>query len=143
MFNKILVVCTGNICRSPLGEELLKRQLPGKTVYSAGVGAMVGHGAYEMTQEVAREHGIDLSAHRAQQVTQPLLAAADLILTMDQGHSDWLNRSYPQFRGKVHKWLKWQKNADVEDPYGGPRAAFVKAHADIVEGTANWLKHLK
>ena len=143
MFNRILVVCTGNICRSPLGDALLRAALPGKTVLSAGTGAMVGWGAYEDTVAVATQRGVDLSGHRAQQLTQPLLAAADLVLTMDQSHSEWINRQYPQFRGKVHKWLKWQANADVDDPYGRPRAAFEKAHDDIALGLAQWLKHLQ
>lgn len=144
MFENIIVICTGNICRSPIGEALLKQQLAGKkhSVISAGIGALRGHGADPMACELMRERGIDISSHRAQQATQPLLSAMDLILTMDQTHSDWINRSYPQFRGKVHKILKWRDNRDVEDPYRLPRSAFETACADIELGIGDWLRRL-
>lgn len=144
MFKRILVVCTGNICRSPIGEGLLKAKLDGKgiEVYSAGIGALVGHGADDKALAVMTEHGYDISAHRAQQATQPLLASSELILTMDQGHSDWLNQTYPQFRGRVHKMLRWQGNADVADPYRRPREAFDIAYAAIDSGVDDWIKKL-
>ncbi|MGH8445799.1 MAG: low molecular weight protein-tyrosine-phosphatase [Solimonas sp.] len=129
MFNRILVVCTGNICRSPIGEGLLKQRLKGRNIEiaSAGVGALVGFPADPLAIEVAADHGLDISAHRAQQATLPLLSAMDLVLTLDQGHSDWLNAKYPQLRGRVHKLMKWRENADVEDPYRQPKAAFEQA----------------
>lgn len=144
MFNQIIVVCTGNICRSPMAEALLRARL-GKRVQriaSAGTGALVGYPADPMAVEVAAEHGLDLAEHRAQQATLPLLASMDLILTLDQTHSDWLNRQYPQLRGRVHKILKWRENADVEDPFRRPREAFEKAFDDIEAGVEDWLRKL-
>lgn len=144
MFNQIIVICTGNICRSPMAEALLRARL-GKRVQriaSAGTGALVGYPADPMAVEVAAEHGLDLAAHRAQQAVLPLLASMDLILTLDQTHSDWLNRQYPQLRGRVHKILKWRENADVEDPYRRPRQAFDKAFDDIENGVEDWLRKL-
>lgn len=143
MFDKIIVICTGNICRSPIGEALLRERLAGKgTVISAGIGALSGHGADPMACELMLERGIDISRHRAQQATQPLLSSMDLILTMDQTHSDWINRNFPQLRGRVHKLLKWQQNRDVEDPYRLPRSAFEKACVDIDTGVSDWLRRL-
>jgi protein-tyrosine phosphatase len=144
MFNRILVVCTGNICRSPIGEGLLKERLKGRNieVISAGVGALVGFPADPLAVEVAADHGLDIRAHRAQQATLPLLSAMDLILTLDQGHSDWINAKYPQLRGRVHKLMKWRENADVEDPYRKPKAAFDQAWRDIEIGVDDWLKKL-
>ncbi|MBP6133345.1 MAG: low molecular weight phosphotyrosine protein phosphatase, partial [Thauera sp.] len=73
MFDKILTLCTGNICRSPLAEFLLRDRLAARgraaTVASAGIGALVGHPADETTQRVALRHGIDLSPHVARQLT--------------------------------------------------------------------------
>ena len=88
------------------------------------------------------EQGIDISAHRAQQATLSLLTSMDLVLTMDQSHSDWINRNFPQLRGRVHKFLKWRENRDVADPYRQPRAAFDAAYADIQVGVEDWLKRM-
>ena len=144
MFNRIIVICTGNICRSPIAEGLLKERLKDRSIEicSAGTGALVGHPADPLSIEVAAEHGLDLSAHRAQQATLPLLSAMDLILTLDQGHSDWINGKYPQLRGRVHKIMKWRENADIADPYRLPKAAFAQAWSDIDAGIADWLKKL-
>lgn len=144
MFNHLIVICTGNICRSPIAEALLRARFGGrvKQVVSAGTGALVGYPADPMAIDVAAEHGLDLTPHRAQQATLPLLSSMDLILTLDQTHSDWLNRQYPQLRGRVHKLLKWRENADVADPYQRPREAFIKAFDDIEAGVEDWLKKL-
>ena len=75
MFKTILVVCSGNICRSPIGEGLLRDRLRGKvTVSSAGCTALVGHPADPLAVEVAAEHNCDISAHRARQIDTELLA---------------------------------------------------------------------
>lgn len=144
MFKSILIVCTGNICRSPIAEGLFRARLKRKniTVTSAGVAAMVGWPADDLAIEVMREAGLDISDHRAQQVTLPMLNQHDLILTLDQTHSDWLNRTYPQFRGRVHKVLKWRDNRDVEDPYRQPKSAFEQSFEDIDLGLEDWLKRL-
>jgi protein-tyrosine phosphatase len=144
MFNRIIVVCTGNICRSPIGEGLLKARLHDRKIdiSSAGIGALVGHPADPLAVEVAADHGLDISAHRAQQATSSLLSSMDLVLTLDQSHSDWINARYPQLRGRVHKIMKWHENADIADPYRQPKAAFEQAWTDIETGIDEWLKKL-
>ncbi|NKF22827.1 low molecular weight protein-tyrosine-phosphatase [Solimonas marina] len=144
MFNRIIVVCTGNICRSPIGEGLLKARLKDRNleICSAGTGALIGHPADPLAVEVAADHGLDISMHRAQQATQPLLSSMDLILTLDNGHSDWINARYPQLRGRVHKIMKWNENADVADPYRQPKAAFEQAWTDIETGIDAWLQKI-
>ncbi|HUP91662.1 MAG TPA: low molecular weight protein-tyrosine-phosphatase [Solimonas sp.] len=149
MFNKILVVCTGNICRSPIAEALLRQRLAEKdkgqgqrTIASAGVAALIGYPADPLAIEVSRDAGLDIQDHRAQQATQPLLSAMDLILTLDQTHNDWITRTYPQLRGRVHKLLRWRNNGDVADPYRQGRAAFDKAFEDIQLGIGDWLKRV-
>lgn len=144
MFKKIIVVCTGNICRSPIAEALLRaRAMHVMEVCSAGTHAVVGAPADPLAVQVAREHGLDLETHRGQQATLPLLTAMDLILTLNQSHSDWLNRSYPQLRGRVHKLLKWRQNADIADPYRKPEAAFERAFDEIEMGVEDWLPRLR
>ncbi|TXI82138.1 MAG: low molecular weight phosphotyrosine protein phosphatase [Cupriavidus sp.] len=144
MFKNILVVCTGNICRSPIADFMLREKTAGRglNISSAGVGAMVGWPADPPAVAVAKAHGLDLTTHRARQVTEEMLVASDLVLTMDQSHNNWINARFPQFRGRVHKLLKWRENADVEDPYGRSDAVFSDCYRDIEYGVADWLKKL-
>jgi protein-tyrosine phosphatase len=142
MFERIAVLCTGNICRSPIAEALLKAALPGKAVFSAGTAAVVGAPADPHSVAVMAARGLDIEAHRAQQATLPLLERSDLILVLDQGHADWVNRRYPQLRGRVHKVCKWPRNADVDDPYRLPRDVFERVTGEIDEGVQEWLRRL-
>ncbi len=142
MIEKLIVICTGNICRSPIAEELFRLGKPGMDVRSAGIAALVNHPADPLAQLVMREHGHDLSAHRAQQATPALLMAMDLILTMDGSHSDWIRGRFPQLLGRTHKLGRWANNTDIADPYRQPKAAFEHAYADIDRGVAEWLKRV-
>ena len=84
MFNKILVVCVGNICRSPTAERLLINYQPALTVDSAGLGALVGKGADERAASVALEHNLSLDGHVARQVSGRMCREYDLILAMEK-----------------------------------------------------------
>ncbi len=88
---RILFVCTGNICRSPLAEALLKRALHERavedvSVESAGTGAWDGAPASEGAYLVALERGLDLSGHRARLLTREIVEDAAMILTMARHH---------------------------------------------------------
>src|SRR5512143_3422283 len=87
----VLLICTGNTCRSPLAEALLRRKLAergidGVQVGSAGTGAWDGAPASEGAYLVALEHGLDLSAHRARLLTREIVEETELILTMARHH---------------------------------------------------------
>ena len=112
MIDRVLVVCVGNICRSPMAEALLRARLgrrPRFTVSSAGVSALVGHPADPAALELMRERGIDIAGHRARQVTPDLVALHDLVLVMERGHEGAVLAIAPQARGKVHSIGKFGK----------------------------------
>jgi protein-tyrosine phosphatase len=117
----ILVVCVGNICRSPVGERQLAAQLAARgasvTVSSAGIGALVGQGADATASQVAAGHGLSLEGHVARQFTRALGAAQDLILVMEPGHRREIARSAPDLSGRVMLFDHWLGGSGIEDPY--------------------------
>ncbi len=140
----IIVVCVGNICRSPMAEALLRNALRGQeeiTVESAGLGALVGHPASDYAVELMDERGIDISSHRAQQLTPDLVSKADLILVMESGHRRVIDENDITARGKVHRLGEWQ-DKDIDDPYRQEKTAFIEALADIESGIASWTEKL-
>jgi protein-tyrosine phosphatase len=84
MFDSILVVCTGNICRSPIGERYLRNLLPNKKIDSAGTGALIEHAADNSAIKVAQIHGLSLEGHHSRQFTSSLGRQYDLILAMEK-----------------------------------------------------------
>ena len=112
-----------------MAEALLRARLghrPRFDVSSAGVSALVGHPADDSAIALMKERAIDISSHRARQLTPLLAAAADLILVMESGHERAGLAIAPQARGKVHRIGRFG-SFDVPDPYGLPRAAFEDA----------------
>ena len=145
MIRHILVVCVGNICRSPMAEALLKSALRGQdgiTVESAGLGALVGHPADDYAIELMDERGTDIRAHRARQIHPDMVKAADLVLVMESGHKRAIDEADPTARGKVHRLGEWQ-DTDIEDPYRRERWAYEDALRDIQAGVASWVEKIK
>lgn len=138
----ILTLCIGNICRSPLAQALLARDLPGHTVWSAGLGALVGEPADPLSVQVAAAHGLDISAHRAQQVTSWMCQQTELILVMEQSHKSQLEQQFPMVRGKVFA-LGQYGQFEISDPYLQPREAFDTAFAAISQGVADWVPRIR
>jgi protein-tyrosine phosphatase len=82
MFDSILVVCVGNICRSPTGERLLQQAFPSKRIASAGISALVGKSADDTAVAVANEHNLSLEGHLGKQLTKEMCREYSLILVM-------------------------------------------------------------
>lgn len=141
MFQKILVVCIGNICRSPIGEEILKQALPAKQVTSAGLGALVDSGADDNSVQVSAEHDYDLTDHKAQQITTKMIADNDLILVMEKGHVDAITKLAPAARGKTMLYGHWL-DKEIPDPYKKSYEAFEHVYDLIDKSAKEWIKRL-
>ena len=150
----VLVVCTGNICRSPTGEGVLRhlaaeRGLAGRIrVASAGTHDYhVGDPPDPRTVKHASRRGYDLSALRAARVTQEDFNAFDYILAMDRSHLKSLRQMQPSgARGKIGLFLdasgKW-KGEDVPDPYYGGSAGFDLVLDMVEEAAPRWLERFE
>ncbi len=137
MFSRILMVCVGNICRSPMAEGELRHRLSSRgiaaVVESAGLHALVGRPADEIAQALMGERGIDIAQHRARQLTPELIRSFELILVMEAEQQREVESIMPGARGRVHRLGRWG-GFDVPDPYRRDRAAFEGALALILRG---------
>lgn len=140
-FDNILVVCVGNICRSPMAETLLKHRFPNKTIDSAGVGALVGHPADPASLEIMSKQQMDISNHVAKQIDEGLAKKADIIFTMSDGQTKWIEERWPFCRGKTFKLGHWS-DKDIADPYKHDVSAFEAAYQDIVDYLEQWADKL-
>jgi protein-tyrosine phosphatase len=141
---KILLVCVGNICRSPVAQYRLQLMLPGCELRSAGLAALVGHDMDATARSVALEHGLECPPHRARQLTPELCRWADLILVMERRHLDALGRIPPQSRGKVFLLGDGlgEGGVDIYDPYERPREVFEFVYSLITRATEDWAHRL-
>src|SRR2546423_15146280 len=125
MFDRVLMVCTGNICRSPMAEVLLAQALKRRgvdvVVESAGLGALVGRGADPLALQLMKARGLDLGSHRARQLTREIIRSFPLILVMEKEQQRGVEQLDPSARGRVHR-IGRVGDFDVPDPYrrGGP-----------------------
>jgi protein-tyrosine phosphatase len=131
---RVLVVCAGNICRSPLAEELLRRALGARgmeaEVRSAGLWAQPGLPASEGVGAAARLRGVDLSRHRARQLEASDLGDADLVLVMTASQKDSVARLAKRSSAKV----VLLGEADIADPYMGDAATYEACAVEIEAG---------
>jgi len=145
---QVLIVCTGNTCRSPMGEVILRSILPADLeehvqVSSAGTGAGAGIPATEYAQQAVTSRGMELSGHRSRPLTAKLVRESDLILGMEPSHVAYAKDMAPDAAERIH--LITEHGADagagegVRDPMGGGADDYVDTFNRIRSLMLRWL----
>lgn len=143
MVRSIVVVCVGNICRSPVGERLLSSKLSSVTVSSAGLSALVGQPADPDASMVAASHGLSLSEHVARQLDYEIAASNELILVMESGHHRQILRHMPQLAGRVMLYDQWTGAKGIPDPYKRSQDFHEAVYAALSKAADAWVERLK
>jgi len=147
----ILVVCTGNICRSPMAEGLLRHMLPKgwashMHIHSAGTHGLDDQPATPFAIEAAAEMGVDISGHRARSLDREMVSQADLILVMEPFHREIVARAVrPEARNRLRLLTDFEtprQSDTIDDPYNHSLKVFrdcLSRMRDCLEGVLSYL----
>jgi len=147
----ILFVCTGNICRSPMAEYLLRERLGPDSPWSVGsAGLLAGPGMPASPEAVAvlQERGVDGRGHRSRPLDRAHVDAATVIVVMTNAHRDMLQALFPGAEEKVfllNAFSNGNRNADIDDPIGLPSETYERVFREIetaLRGLAAFLDEL-
>ncbi len=136
MFDSLLTVCDGNICRSPTAAFMLARET-GKRVDSAGLVGLEGNDMDDTARSVAEANGLECPKHVARKLTAAICRDYDLILVMEQRQKDRIMAKMPEASGKVMLLGHWL-GRDIPDPYRKSREVYEETYRLIKEAVASW-----
>jgi len=146
LFHSVLVVCVGNVCRSPVAERVLSARLAerggGITVTSAGIGALVGYPADETASMVALANGVSLEGHVARQFSRQIGLDHDLILVMEPRHRQDIITNAPDLSGRVMLFDHWRGGQGIQDPFRRAREFHEMIFGQIGAAAADWAMKL-
>ncbi len=147
---KILVVCTGNACRSPMAEGFLKKDLKvedGFEIASAGIFATDGLAPTPDAVHVMNEQGIDISAYSSTAFSSLLAKAADLVLVMSEEHKNFVIKAVPGIDKKVFLYKEFAgadgEDKNIIDPIGQPVIVYRSVRDEIQNLTQEIIKRIK
>lgn len=146
----ILAVCTGNICRSPMAEGILRSMFSGNqgiTISSAGTHALEGNPATEFAVIAAREQGIDISGHRARMLTADSIEHSQIILCMEPSHIEWVLSSVVSASDRLYNAAEFsgspKKRRAIADPYGCSLREYRECFHDLHLCLSNFINSRK
>jgi len=150
MMLRVVMVCSGNTCRSPMAAALKRRMLDeaggvsapgleGVEVTSAGVFAGAGQPASAEAVAVAKEMGADLAGHRSTPLTREMVTQADLIYTMTESHRNAVLAMAPEAKAKTQRL---DPSGDIADPFGGSTAVYRQTAEQIRQALSSRIKEL-
>ncbi|MEK7945081.1 hypothetical protein WKR98_10000 [Pigmentiphaga sp. YJ18] len=140
-------MCTGNVCRSPMGEALVAHYVDlmglDANVISRGFAAPVGRSPHPHALSVAQSHGVPIAEEkRAAAVNSADMVMATAIFVMDEGHRREVQRRYPTALGKTFLLGQWQ-GQEIADPINDPLSVFESVWAQCDAGAKEWVKRLQ
>ena len=149
----IVVVCTGNICRSPMAEGLLAHALNAEEgplkdykVISAGVAARDGDPPSANSVTAMKKVSLDISSHQSQPITAEMVGEANAIFVMTETHRAVIQATfepYPKHVYLIREFMPQEANKQIADPYGGPLPLYETCRDEIVESIPSVLKFLR
>lgn len=145
MFKSILVVCVGNICRSPTAQVLFQNRLLDNDVSfdSAGLSPVLNSDIEKTAKSILLEQGVTPSQHLAKKVTRELITANDLVLVMEKAHIKGILAIAPEAKGKLFLLGKWLEDIEIPDPYKQSKSEFLAVYDLIEQSVDTWIKVIK